>query len=134
MKARVRSCSDIKKALCLNVEGEKLERLESFCKAQGVRLIKVLPSQGGEILGELLDSGAQRRASDTQITVNTELLVMAGFDEKELRSFVSGLRQRDIIIDLKAALTQTNRSWTLSQLAGELAAEHEYMKNAQRKG
>ena len=33
------------------------------------------------------------------------------------------------MIDLKAALTQTNRSWTLSQLAGELAAEHEYMHN-----
>ena len=129
MKARVRTHSEIKQALCLNVEGEKLLKLEAFCRDEGVKLIKALPSQGGETLETLLKGSTGGRNPGAEITVNCELLVMAGFEEKALRSFVGGLRQRDIMIDLKAALTQTNRSWTLSQLAGELAAEHEYMHN-----
>ncbi len=134
MKARVRTHSEIKQALCLNVEGEKLLKLEAFCRDEGVALIKALPSQGGETLEALLKGSTGGRNPGAEITVNSELLVMAGFDEKELRSFVGGLRQNGVVIALKAALTETNRSWTLSQLAGELAAEHEYMKDVQRKG
>ena len=129
MKARVRTQTEIKQALCLNVEGEKLLKLEAFCRDEGVALIKALPSQGGETLETLLKGSKGSKTPGAEITVNCELLVMAGFEEKALRSLVFGLRQRDIMIDLKAALTQTNRSWTLSQLAGELAAEHEYMHN-----
>ena len=89
MKARVRTQTEIKQALCLNVEGEKLLKLEAFCRDEGVALIKALPSQGGETLETLLKGSKGSKTPGAEITVNCELLVMAGFEEKALRSFVS---------------------------------------------
>ncbi|MBR1423140.1 MAG: DUF3783 domain-containing protein [Ruminococcus sp.] len=126
MKARIRTYTQ-KQVLALGLTDDKLTALDELCKKESIKLIKASPDQGGEKVGALLGLTGFSLNGKGDITVNSELLLISGFDERELRTFVGKLRPNGISVPLKASLTDTNKDWTLSQLAGHIAEEHEYM-------
>lgn len=128
MKARIRTYTQ-KQVLELGLDDDKLAALEELCKQENIKVIKASPDQGGEKVGALLGLTGYALRGKGDITVNSELLLLSGFDERELRTFVGKLKPNGVNVSLKASLTDTNKDWTLSQLAGHIAEEHEYMTN-----
>ncbi len=128
MKARIRTYTQ-KQVLELGLDDDKLAALEELCQQENIKVIKASPDQGGEKVGALLGLTGYALRGKGDITVNSEMLLLSGFDERELRTFVGKLRPNGVNVSLKASLTDTNKDWTLSQLAGHIAEEHEYMTN-----
>lgn len=56
---------------------------------------------------------------------SSEFMLMCGFDEALLDAFLDAMQEQAIRIDHKAIVTQYNRYYTLRQLIGDIANEHE---------
>ena len=72
---------------------------------------------------------------DRQVTADPDapgLLLFAGMDDQVMRQLLGALRDNQVRFDLKAIVTETNRSWTLDALLSELKEEHQLMQAWQR--
>lgn len=56
-----------------------------------------------------------------------QCLVFSGVDRKTIQPLLSELKSSGLIIPLKAMVTATNQSWTLTALIDELKKEHKMM-------
>lgn len=56
------------------------------------------------------------------------MLLMKGFSEPLLDTFLMALRKQKLVIPLKAVLTEQNAAWDSITLYNELKKEHELMK------
>ncbi len=79
--------------------------------------------QSREFISELmaLDDGAGEGRSSTL----PRAIIVAGIQEKELHTLMSGCRKAGMKKALWAVLTPTSEKWGLQQLLSELAAERE---------
>ena len=57
-----------------------------------------------------------------------EMLVICGLTDPQMDQMLAYFRREGIRIPLKAALTPTNKDWTVEQLFFELYQEHQYMQ------
>ncbi|HCE73476.1 MAG TPA: hypothetical protein DEP67_03050, partial [Lachnospiraceae bacterium] len=57
--------------------------------------------------------------------IDEEMIIMAGFDDALLTSFLSTLREQGLVIALKAIETDENRYWNGEMLQDELKKERE---------
>lgn len=82
-------------------------------------------------LGELEKGGAASAASSGQENLfgsgspypAESLMVMCDVTEKQMNRLLMELRRREIRIDYKAVLTDTNRNWNVRQMYLEMARE-----------
>lgn len=62
-----------------------------------------------------------------------EMLVIAHFTDEQLNQMISYFQKENIRVDLKAALTPTNRFWNSLELHDEIKREREEMERARGK-
>lgn len=106
------------------------ERLREIFAAMGAQ-VRVLKSEDwgtrlGVLAGEAGPAGEAEAAAPQQ-----SVLVFAYFTDALLDKALAALRTAQLAFDYKAALTPTNRTWTLQMLLEELKRERAHIE-AQR--
>ena len=106
------------------------ERLREVFAAMGAQ-VRVLKSEDwgtrlGVLAGEAGPAGEAEAAAPQQ-----SVLVFAYFTDALLDKALAALRTAQLAFDYKAALTPTNRTWTLQMLLEELQRERAHIE-AQR--
>ncbi|MBO4445400.1 MAG: DUF3783 domain-containing protein [Clostridia bacterium] len=113
--------------LCFNFEDEKYAALEKVCGKTGIRIKRIDKADFGKPVGELAgfvglaQSGGKTEFSD-------ELMLISTFSGGDLNKVLKAMRAADLDVPLKAALTDTNKTWTAAALCEELKKEHEQMQ------
>lgn len=118
--------SSKKIAACLSC-GERYDTLEMLCAEFGAELRRVAAEEFGCTVGYLMGVSGFEKGS-TVNDAQPECLIFSGFSGEELRDLTAKLRKAGLYVPLKAVCTPTNLGWTLRELVGELAKEHEFMK------
>lgn len=78
----------------------------------------------GALVG--LETMAQEELEAAELTA--EVLLLCGLTGPGIQLAVTALRKAGLYIPYKAALTPTNKDWTVEQLFFELYQEHQYMQ------
>lgn len=137
MRSRIRVAAQ-KKVLAVNVDKDKLERLGHALLKEGVEIVCADKNSGGETVGHLLGYSGFAKSDDTgtasENTVDKELVLFSGIDNKSLNRVLAAMRANDCAVDLKAVVTAVNQKWTLSELAREIEREHIAMNGGSQNG
>lgn len=118
-------------ALLYNFQDEKLKMTKMVCMMMQVRFKEVALSEYNQPLGALLglpdiDSVAE---GYTGVELQEEMLLLHGFDGSKLQKFLTALQRVGVgRIDLKAMLTENNKTWSGLVLYEELSQEREAFK------
>lgn len=118
-------------ALLYNFQDEKLKMTKMVCMMMQVRFKEVALSEYNQPLGALLglpdiDSVAE---GYTGVELQEEMLLLHGFDGSKLQKFLTALQRVGVgRIDLKAMLTENNKTWSGLVLYEELIQEREAFK------
>ena len=107
--------------LMYNISGVKAIGIKNICRDFGVAYREVLPGQYGVKLADLLGDESLMCEGEG---FEDEMLYFAGFPDALLNVFLKLLRQRRCPVALKAVMTETNMSYTSTELYKEIAAEH----------
>lgn len=113
--------------------GEQSERGQEILKLLGSMRVAARflgEDTMGQTVGYLCGlPGYSKQESPIKGGFQEELLVLCGFSGARLNQLLGLFRSSGVRkVELKAAVTNTNRDWTLSKLADEIRKEHEYMK------
>lgn len=115
-------------ALLYNFSGKKAEMTKMICMMMAIKYKDVPVSDYHQPLGALLGLDGIERVDD--VKENTpfaeEMLLLHGFDGAKLQKFLEALKRLGVgKIDLKAMLTETNKTWNAIELYAELCEERE---------
>ena len=118
-------------ALLYNFQDEKLKMTKMVCMMMQVRFKEVALSEYNQPLGALLgllDIDAVTEGY-TGTELQEEMLLLHGFDGSKLQKFLTALQRVGVgRIDLKAMLTENNKTWSGLALYEELCQEREAFK------
>ncbi|HCI85044.1 MAG TPA: hypothetical protein DHV79_10915 [Lachnospiraceae bacterium] len=118
--------------LIYHMQQPRQAALEAVCAAMKIRSVIVSDGDGRVPVGLLTRSEnpirvireAERRGTFEGV-IDEEMIIMAGFDDALLTSFLSTLREQGLVIALKAIETDENRYWNGEMLQDELKKERE---------
>lgn len=118
--------------LLYKVSDDKINALRAVTSMIGARLLTagedMLTKPVGSIVYPDLFPVAEPDCAEHSIpTHNEEFMLLCGFDTKMLDKLLNFMKKKRIGISLKAMLTETNKSWTLSRLITEITAERNMM-------
>ena len=116
--------------LIYHMQQPRQSALEAVCAAMKIRSVIVSDGDGRVPVGLLTRSEnpirvireAERRGAHEGV-IDEEMIIMAGFDDALLTSFLSTLREQGLVIALKAIETDENRYWNGEMLQEELKKE-----------
>ena len=116
--------------LIYHMQQPRQAALETVCAAMKIRPVIVSDGDGRVPVGLLTRSEnpirvireAERRGAHERV-IDEEMIIMAGFDDALLTSFLSTLRGQGLLIALKAIETDENRYWNGEMLQEELKKE-----------
>ena len=104
-----------------------IEDMEAVRKIAGplrIRVKEIRTEELSQPLGKLAGAYTGESAAPFTGTAPKEsLFVFCGLSEKHLDRVLSALEQKELKIDYKAVLTETNRQWSVLRLFMELAKE-----------
>ncbi len=118
----------MQKVLLFNISGKKAIDIKMICH----KLYISAESVGSDMFGNRIDFLLGLSDDDTakgESVFDDEMLLFAGFNNTMLDIMLSQLRQKKSRVDLKAVLTETNKSFTPYELRCELKAEREAIQN-----
>jgi hypothetical protein len=128
MKARIRIPTiAAPMTLCANFTPERLAVAMAALASCGVEPRAVERDELGLTVGALAGLDPKIPASAPAVHTETECLVFCGFAGDLLDRVLKALREASLQVSCKAMLTETNRTWTIDALIGELSREHEAM-------
>ena len=113
-------------ALLYNFNEEKLKMIKMVCMMMQVRFKEVARAEYEQPLGALLGiSGIENHGEVYQgEEFQEEMLVLHGFDGSKLQKFLIALQRVGVgRIELKAMITENNKSWNGLALYEELCQE-----------
>lgn len=118
--------------LIYHMQQPRQAALEAVCAAMKIRPVIVSDGDGRVPVGLLTRSEnpirvireAERRGAFEGV-IDEEMIIMAGFDDALLTSFLCTLREQGLVIALKAIETDENRYWNGEMLQDELKKERE---------
>lgn len=100
------------------------KKIKPLCERLGLKLRKVLPEEYGQPVGAFVGKVKYSQANEPSDDVVEEMIVLSDVTERQLESFLSGLRTARVgRMALKAVVTETNARWTSVQLFRELQKE-----------
>ena len=107
---------------CWNLQPQRRQILRSFCDTENVLLRPVTAAECAVPLAAL---GQNPRQTGLQrMPFEDEMLLMAGFSDRQLDRLLRALRQEGMqTVRLKAVLTPHNASWDSLHLYRELSDE-----------
>lgn len=117
----------MQKVLMFNIKGKKSVDIKMICHKLHISAESVDSSMFGCKL-EFLLGISEDDICKTESCFDDEMLLFAGFNNTILDIMLSQLRQKKARVDLKAVLTETNKSFTPYDLCVELKAEREAIK------
>ena len=107
-------------ALLYNFTGKKAEMTKMVCMMMNIRFKSVL-------LG--MEDVPLKEAKADNAPMAEEMLLLHGFGADKLQKFLTALQRVGVgRIDLKAMLTENNRTWSGLDLYEELCQERDYFK------
>ena len=118
-------------ALLYNFNEEKLKMIKMVCMMMQVRFKEVARAEYEQPLGALLGiSGIENHGEVYQgEEFQEEMLVLHGFDGSKLQKFLIALQRVGVgRIELKAMITENNKSWNGLALYEELCQEREALR------
>lgn len=118
-------------ALLYNFNGKKAEMTKMVCMMMNIRFKSVGQEDYHQPLGALLgvEGVEQKPAKDDNEPMAEEMLLLHGFGADKLQKFLTALQRVGVgRIDLKAMLTENNRTWSGLDLYEELCKEREAFK------
>lgn len=91
--------------------------------------VTLSPLEAGQTVGYLagLPGFSARNAPLPARAANQPFLLMVGLSEAQQTRLLTAMAAAGVHIPLKAVLTQTNQTWTLSQLLSEISREHAFL-------
>ncbi len=115
--------------LAFNFAGERLQCLRRVCMSKHIRLMEKSVEEASKPLATFFGMAPDCESSDDGASFSDEVLVMHGFTPGGMNAFLQAWRQAgQTPIRLKAALTPTNLTWTVTQLHEELVREDNAMQ------
>ena len=124
MKAIVKNVGN-KKIIGINVEEYKIQ-LEQIAEMNGCKFELAENNCGDFTLGEL--SGEDEKTTkESKTVIEDSILIFSGLGGRNLDRLLNMLRMNNVLVSLKAVVTQYNRKWTVSKLRDEIKKEHELM-------
>lgn len=104
------------------------KKIRPLCDRLGLKLRKVLPEEYGQRVGFLAGQSKASCPPQQPESPMGEMIVLSGVTERQLESFLTGLRTIRVgRTSLKAVLTETNARWTGVELYQELQKERASM-------
>ena len=128
MKVRVPKVEVKPVVLIYGIAEEKKERLTALFERENIPYREALAADLCRKTGYLcglpgFDAGEEKECE----IFAEEAMIFCGFNDRVLDRILKLLRDNDLKIALKAALTPTNQNWLLCDLLKEIAKEHEEM-------
>ena len=118
--------------LCYNLGPERTARIRTLCMIQKLHLRPVEQQEFAEPVGALVGILPVSGVPMPENPFTDEMLVLCGFSEPALQSFLQGFHKSGIPpVALKAVLTPSNVQWDSQQLWEELRREHTAMTGSQ---
>ncbi len=115
--------------LAFNFTGERLQCLRRVCMSKHIRLMERSAEEASKPLAVFFGMAPACESVGDSASFSDEVLVMHGFTPGGMNAFIQAWRQAgQMPIRLKAALTPTNLTWTVSQLHEELLKEDHAMQ------
>ncbi len=118
-------------ALLYNFTGKKAEMTKMVCMMMNIRFKSVGQEDYHQPLGALLgmEDVPLKEAKADNAPMAEEMLLLHGFNSDKLQKFLTALQRVGVgRIDLKAMLTENNRTWSGLDLYEELCQERDYFK------
>lgn len=120
----------MEKLLLFGMENsEEIRRLASNMK---VKVIEVSVSQYHLTLEQILSEKTGDRSPQESVREELNnlgsLIVFCNLSEKHLDKWLFALRNKEIVVDYKAVLTDTNRKWNVKRLFAHMAMEKRRMQ------
>ncbi len=124
-----------KTVLLYNLKGTKKgKELSMIFSYLGFRVRPVDKADYGVPIEELLEAKpasegeAAPAPEEAPADFSDEMLIFEGASDETLNKALYLMKKQHASVDLKAVVTQTNRTWTSAQVHGEISKEHEAMK------
>lgn len=120
--------------LIYHMNPQKAAAMSSFCRFMKIRPVKVPVSEdmvpiglltGSEDPLKVIKEAEKRVKVVSPHAIDEEMIIMAGFSESLFASFLAGIRQNGLGVDLKAVETDENRFWNGGMLLEELKKERQ---------
>lgn len=126
MKSRIVVAPQI--VLSLGLNEEQSEKLNTIADKLGVKHKPVPQESCNQKIGYLCGfRGFEKSDTEPENPTEEQCLVFSGIQQKNMSLLLKELKSSGIYVPLKAMVTPSNQSWTLSDLVKELKKEHEYM-------
>ncbi len=124
--------------LLYNFQDEKLKMTKMVCMMLKIRFKEINRSEYNQPLGALLGLPDIKNEVEPYFgeELSEEMLLLHGFDGSKLQKFLTALQRVGVgRIDLKAMLTENNKTWSGLALYEELCRERdEFKKMAAERG
>ncbi len=114
--------------LLFNISGEKKRKICALLASLGIAYREVAPLEHGLPLSALMGRVEAVCACDGTVPFSDEMLIMDELSPLQFDALLTGLRQTQAPVALKAVVTEQNLRWSAAKLHSELAAEHEAMR------
>lgn len=113
------------KILLVQVSEPETSQIRKLADNKGICVNCVMEENYGCTLSELECSSKQKPAEQkagVRLPAQS-LIIFCNVTPKHFDKFLFELRSKEILVDFKAVLTETNRNWTLERLYMELIRE-----------
>lgn len=133
MKARV-TTKIPERVLSFQLEEALQQRLSMVLQQLGIQEYQVTPEELSQQVGYLAGfPGFGKRADAPAASpVCGGVLCMCGISSARMNTLLKALREHEIEIPLKAAVTATNQHWSFARLIEELSKEYEAFQRQKR--
>ena len=125
MKSRIIVAKPVIISYGLSVE--QSDKLSGIAQKLNISHKAAAADEAGEKIGYLCGFRGFERSENAEVLEGKQCLMFSGIQRKELDVLLGELRAAGISVPLKAMVTPSNQSWTLSALITELEKEHEFM-------
>lgn len=112
--------------MMFNIEGKKSINIKMICHKLNIMASEIDKELYNSTIESILKDCPNKSGADS---FSDEMLLLVDFNNVMLDIFLSQLKQKKSRVDLKAVLTETNKSFTPCELYKELCAEREAILN-----
>jgi hypothetical protein len=112
--------------MMFNIEGKKSINIKMICHKLNIMASEIDKELYNSTIESILKDCPNKSGADN---FSDEMLLLVDFNNVMLDIFLSQLKQKKSRVDLKAVLTETNKSFTPCELYKELCAEREAILN-----
>ncbi|MBD5396271.1 MAG: DUF3783 domain-containing protein [Lachnospiraceae bacterium] len=114
----------MERVLVFQVKDEDLEKLRKITGNMKIKVLAVEKEDFKQTIGDLLEQKSNPlMGSYGGETASGSMIVLDGFSDKRLDTFLNALKREQTKLDYKAVTTTVNKKWTVLQMYLEMERE-----------